>query len=86
MTEKRMTLDDYLRHLTKMAHGYWEEHKNGTRTWHKPIPSLRNFIEHHACIGVRNGAPVWRRLDTYYLRGKKYWFSGGKFYKRGIAQ
>lgn len=33
--------------------------------------ALAKFLKHHVCTGVFNGSPVWRRLPSFYDRGKK---------------
>lgn len=71
-TRRRVTLEDFLKNLFKLAHGYEVKNADGTVSKVLADRTLRNFIEHHSCTGTWNGSPVWRRLPSFYNRGKKY--------------
>lgn len=71
-TRVRTSLEDFLKNLFKLAQGYKVKNPDGTVSKVSPDRVLRNFIEHHVCTGTWNGSPVWRRLPSFYDRGKKY--------------
>ena len=64
-------VEGFLDSLKKRAYGWTEKKLDGSIAVHRGSKQMKNFIEHHALVGVQNKAPVWRRLKSYYNRGRK---------------
>jgi len=68
----KVTLKKFLELLVGRAAGVNEDGE----TQGKPNRALQNFLNTHHLAGTDRGSPLWKRLPSFYTRGRKS-YSGG---------